>query len=150
MSEHILRRHNKNLLLYHIVFPVKYRRKMITEAVAMTLKETCMGISERYEIGFLEIGMDEDHMHFLVQSVPTMEPGRIVQIIKSITAREIYGQNPEVKKVLWGGHIWTTGYYINTVGAYANEDVIRTYVENQCKQYQKIYNAQLSFLDNLG
>jgi len=67
----------------------------------------------------------------------------------SVTAREIYRQNPEVKKVLWGGHIWTTGYYINAVGAYANEDVIRTYVENQGKQYQKIYKAQLSFLDDL-
>ena len=149
MSEHILKRHNKSLLLYHIVFPVKYRRKMITEAVEVTLKKTCLGIGERYEIVFLEIGVDEDHVHFLVQNVPTMPPGRIVQIIKSITAREIYRQNPEVKKELWGGHIWTTGYYINTVGAYANEDVIRTYVENQGKQYQKIFKAQLSFLDDL-
>ena len=77
------------MLLYHIVFPVKYRRKMITEAVEVTLKETCFGICKRYEIGFLEIGVDEDDVHFLVQSVPTMPPGRIVQIIKSITAREI-------------------------------------------------------------
>jgi len=99
--------------------------------------------------GFLEIGIDEDHVHFLVQGVPTMPPGRIVQIIKSITAREIYGRNPEVKKVLWGGQIWTTGYYFNTVCAYADEDVIRTYVENQGKQYQKIYKAQLSSLDDL-
>ncbi|MFC1692151.1 IS200/IS605 family transposase [Candidatus Latescibacterota bacterium] len=149
MSEHILRRHNKSLLLYHIVFPSKYRRKVITQAVEVTLKEACLGIGDRYEIGFIEIGVDEDHVHFLVQSVPTIPPGRIVQIIKSITAREIYRQNPEVKKVLWGGQIWTTGYYINTVGAYANEDVIRTYVEKQGKRYQKIYNAQLSFLDDM-
>ena len=128
MSEHILRRHNKSLLLYHIVFPSKYRRKVITQAVEVTLKEACLGIGDRYEIGFIEIGVDEDHVHFLVQSVPTIPPGRIVQIIKSITAREIYRQNPEVKKVLWGGQIWTTGYYINTVGAYANEYVIRTYI----------------------
>ena len=149
MSEHILRRHNKSLLLYHIVFPAKYRRKVITQAVEVTLKEACLGIGDRYEIGFIEIGVDEDHVHFLVQSVPTIPPGRIVQIIKSITAREINRQNPEVKKVLWGGQIWTTGYYINTVGAYANEDVIRTYVEKQGKRYQKIYNAQLSFLDDM-
>ena len=143
MSEHILRRHNKSLLLYHIVCPVKYRRKVITSEVAQTLKETCLGISERYEIHFVEIGLDEDHAHFLVQSVPTLEPRRMVQIIKSITAREIYRQSPEVKRVLWGGQIWTDGYYINTVGAYANEDVIRTYVEKQGKQYQKLYSAQL-------
>ena len=51
--------------------------------------------------------------------------------------------------MLWGGHTWTTEYYINTVGAYANEDVIRNYVEKQGKQYQRIFTAQLSFLDEL-
>ena len=149
MSEHILKRHNKSLLLYHIVCPVKYRRKVITKEVEQTLKETCIGISERYEIQFVEIGLDEDHAHFLVQSVPTLPPGRIVQILKSITAREIYRQNPEVKRVLWGGQIWTDGYYINTVGAYANEDVIRNYVEKQGNHYQKIYSTQLSFMQDL-
>ena len=149
MSEHILKRHNKNLLLYHIVCPAKYRRKVLTKEVEQTLKETCLGIGERYEMHFVEIGVDDDHVHFLVQSIPTMAPGEMVQIIKSITAKEIYRRNPEVKKVLWSGHIWTAGYYINTVGAYANEDVIRTYVEKQGKEYKKIYRAQLSFGDDL-
>ncbi len=98
---------------------------------------------------FVEIGTDENHVHLLVQGVPAMALSRMVQIIKSITAKEIYRRNPEVKKVLWGGHIWTAGYYVNTVGAYANEEVIRNYVEKQGKQYQKIYSAQLSFLDDL-
>ena len=149
MSEHILKKHNKNLLLYHIVCPAKYRRKIFTKAVEETLKNTCIGIGERYEINFVEIGTDEDHVHFLVQSVPTFPPSRIVQIIKGTTAREIYLKNPEVKKELWGGHLWTTGFYINTVGAYANEDVIRAYVEKQGKEYKKLYRAQLSFLDGL-
>ena len=149
MSEHILKRHNKNLLLYHIVSPAKYRRKVFTKSVEETLKTTCLGIDERYEIHFVEIGIDEDHVHFLVQSVPSLSPTQIVQSIKSITAKEIYSNHPEVKKILWSGHIWTTGYYINTVGAYANEEVIRDYVEKQGKQYQQIYRAQLSFLDDL-
>ena len=150
MSEHILKRHNKNLLLYHVVCPAKYRRKVFQESVVGTLEKTCLGIGERYEIHFVEIGMDEDHVHFLVQSVPSLSPTQIVQCIKSITAKEIYRQHPEVRRVLWGGHIWTAGYYINTVGAYANEEVIRNYVEKQGKQYQKIYTAQLSFLDDLS
>ena len=149
MSEHILKKHNKNLLLYHIVCPAKYRRKVFTKAVEETLKNTCIGIEERYEIYFVEIGTDEDHVHFLVQSVPTIPPSRIVQIIKGATAREIYLKNPEVRKKLWGGHLWTTGFYINTVGAYANEEVIRAYVEQQGKEYKKLYRAQLSFLDDL-
>ena len=109
----------------------------------------CIGIGKGYEINFVEIGTDEDHVHFLVQSVPTIPPSRIVQIIKGMTAREIYLKNPEVKKELWGGHLWTTGFYINTVGAYANEDVIRAYVEKQGKEYKKLYSAQLSLLDGL-
>ena len=149
MSEHILKKHNKNLLLYHIVCPAKYRRKIFTKEVEETLKNTCIGIGERYEIHFVEIGTDEDHVHFLVQSVPTIPPSRIVQIIKGTTAREIYLKNPEVKKKLWGGHLWTTGFYINTVGAYANEEVIRAYVEKQGKEYKKLYSAQLSLLDGL-
>ena len=150
MSEHILKKHNKNLLLYHIVCPGKYRRKVFNKEVEETLKNTCIGIEERYEIYFIEIGTDEDHVHFLVQSVPTNPPSRIVQIIKGTTAREIYlKKNPEVRKKLWGGHLWITGFYINTVGAYANEEVIRAYVEQQGKEYKKLYRAQLSFLDDL-
>ncbi len=150
MSEHILKRHNKSLLLYHIVCPTKYRSRAFTKAAEETLKTTCIAISDRYEIHFVEIGVDEVHVHFLVQSIPSLSPTLIVQLIKSITAKEIYRHHPEVKKVLWGGHIRTTGYYINTVGAYGNEEVIRNYVEKQGKQYKQIYSAQLSFLDGLG
>ena len=135
MSEHIYKSHNKTLLLYHIVCPVKYRKRAITEGVAKTLKGICEGISERYEIHFVEIGTDEEHVHFLVQSVPMMQPQRIVQIVKSITGREIFRQNKEVKKLLWGGQFWTSGYYVNTVGRYGNEEVIKNYVREQGKEY---------------
>ena len=139
MSEHVRKSHNKTLLLYHAVCPAKYRRKVFSEKVEETLKEVCLGIAERYEIRFVEIGADEDHVHFLVQSVPMMMPKRIVQIIKSITAREIFKRHKEVKEMLWGGEFWTSGYYMNTVGQYANEAVIREYVAKQGKNYRQIY-----------
>jgi len=141
-SEHILKRHNKSLLLYHIVCPSKYRRKIFTKEVERTLKEICIEISERYEIYFVEIGVDEDHVHFLTQTIPTMMPKSMVQTIKSITAKEIFRSHPEVKKMLWGGKFWTTGYYINTVGQYANEAVIKEYVKNQRKKYKRLYRAK--------
>ncbi len=147
MSEHILKRHNKSLLLYHIVCPSKYRRKIFIEEVEKTLKEVCIEISKRYEITFVEIGNDEDHVHYLVQGVPIQSPRAIVQTIKSITAREIFRLHPEVKKMLWGGQIWTSGYYINTVGQYGNEKVIREYVENQGRQYKQIHRSQLNMFD---
>ena len=148
MSEHIHKRHNKSLLLYHIVCPAKYRRKVITEKVAKTLKEVCIGIDERYEIHFVEIGADEEHVHFLVQSVPVLSPRDIVQTIKSITGKEIFKRHPEVKKLLWGGNFWTSGYYVNTVGRYGNEEAIATYVKSQGRQYQQIYRNQLELFDD--
>ena len=147
MSEHIHKRHNKSLLLYHIVCPSKYRRKIFINEVEKTLKEVCMEISKRYEITFVEIGNDEDHVHYLVQGVPIQSPRAIVQTIKSITAREIFRLHPEVKKMLWGGQIWTSGYYINTVGQYGNEKVIREYVENQGRDYKQIHRSQLNMFD---
>jgi len=140
---HIKKSHNKSLLLYHIVCPAKYRRKVFTERVEKTLKKTCKGISLRYEIHFVEVGTDEDHVHFLVQSVPMYSPKKIVQRIKSITAIQIFKLHPEVKGKLWGGKFWTSGYYINSVGQYGNADMIKKYVQNQGKKYKQIYRDQL-------
>ena len=84
MSDHVYKRHNKSLLLYHIVCPVKYRRKVISDTLADMLKATCIEISDRYEIHFVEIGTDIDHVHFLVQSVPMYSPTKIVTIINNI------------------------------------------------------------------
>ena len=149
MSEHILKSHNKTLLLYHLVCPAKYRRKVFSDAVEKTLKDVCIGIGERWEIHYVEIGSDENHVHFLIQSVPMMLPKRIAQITKSITAREIFRWHPEVKKMLWGGQFWTDGYYMNTVGQYGNEKVIREYVKNQGKEYKQIYRDQLNLFEGM-
>lgn len=145
MSEHIFKSHNKSLLLYHLVCPIKYRRSVLSDEVSNTLKEICLGISSRYEIYFVEIGCDENHVHFLIQSVPMMSPKKIVNTVKSLTAREIFRLHPEVKRFLWGGKFWTSGYYINTVGQYANEEVIKKYLKNQGKvtEYKKIHTSQL-------
>jgi len=107
--------------------------------------ETSVKISERFEINFLKIENDEDHVHFLIQGVPKMPVSRIVQIIKSLTAREIFSRNQEIKKVLWGGNLWTSGFYANTVGQYGSEEMIRNYVKNQGKEYNKVHAGQLKF-----
>ncbi|WP_025125657.1 transposase, partial [Myroides odoratimimus] len=66
--------------------------------------------------------------------------------IKSITAREMFRIHPEIKQLLWGGNLWTSGFYANTVGLYGNKEVIRKYIESQGKSdkdYQKVYSGQL-------
>jgi REP-associated tyrosine transposase len=119
---------------------------VFTSPVDQKLKEVCLEISKRFEITFLEIGTDKDHVHFLVQSVPTYSPKKIVQLIKSITAREIFAACPEVKKQLWGGEFWTDGYFVSTVGKHGNEDVIKKYIQNQGTEaeYERLYEEQLN------
>lgn len=134
MSEYIHKSHNVSVLMYHIVCPAKYRRIVIDDDVDQVIKKTCEEIEKRYEIKFLEIGTDKDHVHFLVQSVPTYSPKKIVQIIKSITVREVFANCPQVKKKLWGGEFWTDGYYVSTVSEHGNEEVIGKYVRNQGKE----------------
>lgn len=142
-DEHIYKSHNKTILLYHLVFPAKYRRKVFNEKVSEKLKEICKGIEVGYEIKFVEIGMEEDHVHFLVQSVPTMSVTKIVTIIKSITARQIFANFPEIKKnILWGGSLWTSGYYANTVGLYASKETITQYIKNQGREVEKYEQVQ--------
>ena len=146
-SKYIHKSHNVSLLVYQIVCPAKYRRVVFSDAIDNTLKEICMEISKRYQIYFLEIGADDDHVHFLVQSVPMYSPTKIVTIIKSITAREIFSKHPEVKKQLWGGEFWSDGYFVNTVSKHGNEDVISKYVREQGveKQYKVLHKVvQLS------
>ncbi len=141
-DEHIYKSHNKSLLLYHLVFPAKYRRKIFTASVERILKEVCLWISERYEVRFVEIGVDEDHVHFLVQSVPSLSVTALVKLLKSLTVRHLFQLHPEIKKQLWGGNLWTSGYYVNTVGQYAGRDVIQRYVAEQGK-YKKLYETTL-------
>lgn len=143
-DEHIYKSHNKSLLLYHLVFPAKYRRKIFTNEVEKSLRDICIGISQRYEINFVEIGVDEDHVHFLIQSVPMLSVTQIVKMLKSISARQLFLRHPEIKEQLWGGNLWSSGYYVNTVGMYASKDVIQRYVAGQ-GGYKKLHEGQLVF-----
>ena len=140
MSEYIHKSHNVTVLMYHLVFPAKYRRVVFDERVDAVLKEICLELSERYQVKFLEIGTDKDHVHFLVQSVPTYSVTKIVRMVKSLTAREIFRRCPQVKKQLWGGEFWTDGYFASTVGKHGDEAMIGKYVKNQGSEYRKLHS----------
>ena len=130
MSRYIHKSHDVSVLLYHLVCPAKYRRVVFDEAVDVALKDVCLEIEQRYEVEFLEIGTDGDHIHFLVQSVPTYSPTKIARTIKSITAREVFARCPHVKKKLWGGEFWSDGFFIASVGQHGNENTIADYVRD--------------------
>ena len=104
-----------------------------------------MGIALRYEMHFLEIGTDHDHVHFLIQTIPMTLPTNMVRKIKSLTSREIFDQAPEIKKQLWGGEFWSDEYYLSTVGKNGSETAIQEYVKGQGRQkeYIKLHKDQL-------
>ena len=111
---------------YHIVFPVKYRKVLLDLEVTQIIQETAEGIAERYAIEMEAIGTDRDHIHLLCGAHPKIAVSRIVQIFKSITAREIFRRKPSVKRELW-----TDGYYVATVGERANWNIVEKYVQEQ-------------------
>ena len=146
MSQYLHKRHNVTVLMYHLVFPAKYRRVVFDDDVEVVVKEVCLEIESRYQVKFLEIGTDKDHVHFLVQSVPTYSVTKIVTLLKSLTAREVFRRCPQVKKKLWGGEFWSDGYFASTVGKHGDESMIRDYVKNQGLEYSKLHeDRQLAF-----
>jgi len=128
---------------YHIVFPVKYRKALLDDEVVKIIKQTAVGIAQRYAIDIEAMGMDRDHIHLLCGAHPKVSPGQIVQIFKSITAREIFRTKPEVKEELWGGEFWTDGYYVATVGERGNWNTVEKYIERQGKLRENLKQLRL-------
>jgi REP element-mobilizing transposase RayT len=145
VSEYLHKSHNVTVLIYHFVLPAKYRRVVFDDAVDAVLKDICLDIEKRYQLKFLEIGTDKDHVHFLIQSIPSYSVTKIVTMLKSLTAREVFKRCPQIKKTLWGGEFWTDGYFATTVGRHGNESTISDYVKKQGSKYQKLHeDRQLS------
>ena len=145
MSESIYwdKSHNVTILLYHLVFSAKYRRVVFSEKsekVDLVIRNVCLEIEKRYDVKFLEIGTDKDHVHFLVQSVPKLCVTNLVRMIKSIVAKEVFKLAPEVKKQLWGGEFWSDGFFASTVGRHGDELSLKNHVRNQGKaDYKTIH-----------
>ena len=144
-SRYIHKSHNVSVLMYHLVCAAKYRRVVMSEQVDEALRRACLEIEKRWELRFLEIGLDRDHAHFLIQSVPTYSPTRVVTTVKSVIAREVFAHAPEVKQRLWGGEFWGKGYFVNTVGQHGSEAVIAAYVARQGSgsEYRQLHKGQM-------
>jgi len=96
-----------------------------------TFKRVCKGIEDRYHMNFETIGFDEDHVHFMLQSVMKYSPSQLFRLVKSITAIKLFEEHPDLKKELWGGEFWSDGGYAGTVGEGINAEIIRKYIRNQ-------------------
>ena len=131
-SHHVFR------IMYHFVWIPKYRRKVFSEPYRSALKDIIFKIGYDYNIEIVELEIPVDHIHMVVKSLPKNAPCDIMQIIKSISAREFFKKYPEIKKkYFWGGKLWTSSYFVETIGN-ATEEVIREYVRNQLEEMDKV------------
>lgn len=116
---------------YHLVWPTKYRRKILNSGVQAYLLQSLKGLQHyRPDLIVKEVNTDQDHIHLLVSIPPTVSVGSVVRILKTNTAKALNEEFPHLRKVYWGTRsIWSAGYFVSTVGT--NEDTIRRYIQNQ-------------------
>lgn len=126
--------HNVSECYYHIQLTVKYRKILLEEKVKEVILATMRGIQERYEIEIEQVGFDKNHMHILCRFLPKYAGGQVVKLVKSVTARQIFKEVPQLKKELWGGEFWTDGYYIATISGRGNKRVIEEYIKGQGRE----------------
>ncbi len=133
---------------YHIVFCIKYRKSLLAEQERIDyFKQILSELSKRFYFEFEAVGTDSNHVHLFMGASPTYAPSRIVQIVKSITARELFREFPKLKKFLWGGEFWSDGFYIATVGDGGVADVIKAYVEKQGTNEEKEDYKQMKLFE---
>ena len=130
-----------------MVFCIKYRKDLFLEnKYVETVKQICKDIENRFHIIFETMGFDENHVHFLIESLTTIySPAKIFQFVKSITAIELFKRHPEIKEQLYGGEFWSDGGYAGTVGEGINADIIRRYIKNQGRKEDQL--KLVEFLD---
>ena len=123
---------------YHMVFVIKYRRNIISDNVFQFLKSVLEEITYRYYLNFHAVGHENNHLHLLIEARPRYSPSKIMQICKSILSRQIFEHFPEIKDELWGGHLWTEGGHIDTVGDGYGEEKMKEYIRNQGRDHTQL------------
>ena len=117
-------------LQYHLVWCVKYRRKVLVNEIEQSLKEILTKRCKDHEITMEEMETDKDHIHLLISLKPQHFIPTVVKTLKGQYARRLFKLHPEIKRFLWGGHLWNPSYFIATVNENTEEQV-RRYIQNQ-------------------
>ena len=131
-------------LKYHLVWIPKYRAHILGGEVTRYLKEVFKRIAEEYEFRIEAMEVMADHVHVLIEAPPSYAPSGIVQVIKSISAREVYKKFPKMRKQMWSGKIWNEGYYVRSVGDKVTSEVIKKYIKYQKHEDQ---DGQIKMFD---
>ena len=125
-------------LKYHLVWIPKYRKHVLSDEVSKHLKGVFQRIAEEYEFRIDTMEVMEDHVHVFVEVPPRYSPAQIVQILKSVSAREVFKKFPRLRKQLWAGEFWSDGYFVRSVGDKVTADIIREYIEYQAHEEESL------------
>jgi putative transposase len=128
---------------YHFVWIPKYRKMVLDDEIAQELEKLIYGIAERYEFTIEELAIARDHVHLFLSAPPRYAPSKIMDKIKGITAIKLFQRFPSIKEMLWGGHLWSRGYYVGTWGDKVTNNLIRRYIQYQRKQDDQLEQERL-------
>ena len=139
-------RHAVYDLKYHMVWIPKYRKQILSREVAEYLREVFERIAEEYEFRIDTMEVVEDHVHIFVEAPPRYSPAEVVQVMKSVSAREVFKKFAKLRKQLWAGELWSDGYFVRSVGDKVTADIIRKYIEYQTHEAD---SSQLTMFEKL-
>ncbi|MEO9947390.1 MAG: IS200/IS605 family transposase [Paraglaciecola sp.] len=109
----------------------KYRHKIFVEPYRGSMKAIIHKIGYDYDFDIQELEIPDDHIHMVIKGEPRIASSHVMQVIKSISAREFFKLYPDIKKRYFGGgKLWTQSYFVEVIGN-ANEETVRKYVQNQ-------------------
>jgi putative transposase len=126
--------HTRYELKYHFVWCPKYRRVVLRGNRGRYLAKLIYGVAERYDFKIVELAVMPDHVHMFVSTPPDLAPAEIIQRVKSITARKLFERFPGIRRFLWGGALWSRGYFVMSSGTGTTDEMIRQYIKEQRSQ----------------
>lgn len=130
MTGYQSKNHAKFLIMYHLIFVVKYRKSLLVQH-GERIKRIFHDIAGRSDFAIKEIEVDKDHVHVLVSSIPRLSPSQIVRRLKTLSTSCIWNEHPELVQEFWSKKtFWSSGYFCASIGN-ASVETIREYIENQ-------------------
>ena len=115
---------------YHVIWCTKYRKQILVEKMADYVNDLLKKICEENNWPVITVEIQPDHIHLFLTIPPATAIAVAVKILKGTTARKLFLQFPEIKKELWGGHLWAPSYYVGTAGN-VSAQTIQRYIEEQ-------------------
>ena len=127
-------RHAAYDIKYHFVWIPKYRKNILTKELKKRVEELFREIAQQCEFEIDAMEVMSDHVHIFLSAPPRYSPAKIVEVLKSVSAKKVFEEFPWLEKDLWAGEFWSDGYFVRTVGDKVTSELIRKYIKYQHRE----------------